>query len=204
MRITIVFFVLLMFVGIFYERGHADNETVIRWNSRTQLILAQCMLAEADESKDDHIAIAYAVRNWLKLVRRRYPMTRYTDLLRRYCSVHKLGFDRLSRRQRWIRQMSFPIKGEGGEIHLNKPKTFPRTASWERKSQKWIEILQRAHEWRVGKYQDPCRGRAIMWGAPQDKDNRWYLPSDKPRGRLVRVKCVGELENWYYRMGSKS
>jgi hypothetical protein len=180
-----------------------NSSLLSEWNSETHLLLAQCMIAEADESEKDHLAIAYASRNWWLFRKDKYPELRYRDILRSYCSVHKLSNKSLSARQRWIRQLLLPKKGEDGNPILSKPIDFPASASWERKSRIWIETLQRAWNWNQGKYVDPCDGEAMHWGAPQDPTNRWYLSTDEPSHRLQRLECSDYLENDYYRYKTK-
>jgi hypothetical protein len=63
--------------------------------------------------------------------------------------------------------------------------------------------LHRAWNWAHGKYRDPCRGRAIVWGAPQDPNDKNYLASDEPSENVTRIYCHGDLENWYYRFKTK-
>lgn len=183
--------------------AEASNR-LIPWTPRTHLILGHCMIAEADESAEDHIAIAYAARNLWKVRQRRWPNMRYEDLLLSYCSVHKLSVKSLSKRQRWIRELGFPKLDESGIPFFEKPENFPRKASWDRKRRIWREILRRAHDWHLGKYKDPCRGRAVHWGAPQDENSRWYLPSDEPSEKLARLPCSDRLENDFYRYKTSS
>ena len=173
--------------------------TDIRWTPQTKLWLAQCMEAEAGESEQDHAAIAYAAENWLALRRKKYPSLRYADVLRAYCSVHKLSIGRLSPRQLWIRQLGLPTRDILGNVVLEKPEAFPSKSSWERKRRIWLQTLQRAQDWYDGKLKDPCHGRAVHWGAPSNPDNWRYLPSDEPSEKLVRLKCSDHLLNDYYR-----
>lgn len=176
----------------------SSPQRLVKWSPQVHWRLATCMIAEASESEADHVAIAYAVRNWLRLRQKKHPHLRYGDILGAYCSVHKLDVHRRSPRQLWISQLSFPQQLDG-TLFVEKPEDFPRKASWKRTRRVWLETLQRARDWSLGKLRDPCRGRAVHWGAPQDRDNRWYLPSDEPSEKLERVQCVGSLENWYYR-----
>lgn len=157
------------------------------------------MVAEAAESEQDHIAVAYSLKNWWELRKRKYPTLRYADVMRAYCSVHKLSLKRLSPRQLWIRQLGFPTRDFLGNVVVDKPEAFPSNASWKRTRRVWLETLQRAQDWYDGKLKDPCRGRAVHWGAPSDPSNRWYLESDVPSEKLVRLKCSDRLENDYYR-----
>lgn len=201
MRITITsgFLLAVLFLVCFPIQA---KESLVPWSQSTHIKLSQCMIAEADESAEDHIAIAYAVKNWWQLRQKRYPTLRFTDVLNAYCSVHKLSTERLSQRQSWIRQLSFPTKKENGFAY-EKPSNFPDTASWERKKRIWAETLKRAQEWNDGKHKDPCKGEAIHWGAPQDPNSKWYLPSDEPSESLERVICDAPLENWYYKYKTK-
>ena len=202
MRKTLILCLFTLLLALWRTPIQA-RETLVQWSPQTHWQLATCMIAEADESKVDHVAVAYAAKNWLQIRQRRHPELRYTDILRRYCSVHKLSLARLSPRQRWIRQLAFPTKGEDGNPIFVKPADFPKRASWKRKERIWMETLQRAYDWHLGKHRDPCRGKAVHWGAPQDPNSRWYLPSDVPSDKLVRLHCNDSLENWYYRYKTK-
>jgi hypothetical protein len=95
--------------------------------------------------------------------------------------------------------LGFPKVGEDGNPVFKRPASFPKKASWKRKKRIWMQTLQRAYNWHLGKYDDPCRGKAVHWGAPQDPNNRWYLPTDEPSDNLVRLSCSDRLENDFYR-----
>lgn len=201
---TLLMVILLILLVPTVGQGRNVTVPLIKtWTSRTHLFLSQCMVAEADESKLDHIAIAYASRNWWLLLTKKYPKLRYIDVISSYCSVHKLEPQRLSKRQRWIRQLDFPQRINGNLI-FHKPTDFPDNASWDRKKQKWQETLQLAYDWNLGKYKDPCNGKAVHWGAPQDPKNKNYLPEDKPSDKLMRLKCSDSLENDFYRFKTQS
>lgn len=163
------------------------------------------MVAEADEGDTDHVAIAYTLKNWLELRQRVHPQLTYGDVIRGVCAVHSTSTP--SKRQLWIRQLDFPRPGDDGNPIFTKPVDFPKKASWERKQKKWFQILQRAWRWSRGEYRDPCQGKSVVWGAPQDPNNMWYLASDVPSERVTRVQCrkllKEDLENWYYRLKTR-
>jgi len=164
------------------------------WSPRTHLALAHCMMAEGPVK--DHAAIAYTARNWLRLRQRVHPYLRYEDVLRSYCSIHKPDHRARYLRPRWIRQLGFP-KSDGT---FDKPADFPKKKpNWKKIQRLWFATLQRAWNWNQGKYRDPCRGKAVIWGAPQDPNNIWYLPSDVPSDKLIRLKCSDKLDNDFYR-----
>lgn len=193
--------VLLVCLWVIPLPAESKKTLLNSWSTYTHLVLAQCMIAESDEGVKDHVAIAYAMKNWLELRRRVHPHLRYVDVARSYCSVHKLSLRGLSKRQTWIRQLGFPQDVDGALVFA-KPTDFPKTASWERKRKVWHQTLQRAWNWNQRKYRDPCRGKAIGWGAPQDPKSKWFLPSDVPSDNLIRISCKG-VTNWFYRFKTK-
>lgn len=181
------------------------NEPLVpNWTSDTHLKLAQCFVAEADEASKDWTAIAYAMRNWLHVRQRPMPHLRYVDITKSICSVHKLRRRSLSQRQIWIRGLSFPAgRDTAGELIFEKPEGFPARSSWIRKKKHWLAALMHADAWRQGRLKDPCKGKAVTWGAPIDPDNPHHLPQDNPfaRGsRVVRLACSDKLANDFYRM----
>jgi len=189
--------ILLMFVTCPVK---TQGKTVLieTWTPQTHLALAHCMLAEG--SKRDHVAIAYAARNRWQLRRKMHPQIRYVDILRGYCSIHKVSHRKRHLRPRWIKQLGFP-KRDGT---FDKPEDFPRKKPrWSKIQRLWFETLQRAWNWNQGKYRDPCKGKAVFWGAPQDPNNIWYLPSDEPSDKLKRLKCSDKLDNDFYRYKTK-
>lgn len=181
-----------------------DESLVPHWTAETHLRLAQCFVAEADEAADDWTAIAYAMKNWLAVRHRVAPTLRYVDMAKTICSVHKIGRRGLTRRQQWIRGLSFPQgRDTAGELIFQKPESFPARASWKRKKGRWEAALMHADAWRQGRLQDPCKGKAVTWGAPRDPNNKWHLPEDDPiaRGdRVVRLACSDQLSNDFYRL----
>lgn len=196
----IIFFILVLLwaAAALAPQAKGDSAQPIIWNAETHLRLSQCFIAEADESVGDWTAVAFTMRNWLESRRKRYPELRYLDIVRTTCSVHKLSDSSRSRRQRWIRALDFPGPDGAGA----RPKGFPRNASWKRKQRYWLKALHHAQRWRDGELRDPCGGRAVIWGAPRDKDNPWHLPSDDPLARgleVVRLPCSDKLANDYYR-----
>lgn len=197
-------FAAAIVVSVSTPVARSEQFLVPQWTPYTQRKTAHCMIAEADENQEDHIAIAYAAFNLWQFRKQRFPRMRYVDLLNAYCSVHKLSLARLSKRQRWIRQLDFPILAQDGEMAVVKPKDFPRKASWKRKRRIWIETLKLANQWNRGELKDPCNGQAVHWGAPSDPKNKWYLPSDVPGKKLVRLRCSDNLLNDYYRFRTKA
>lgn len=192
----------LAFVAI--PAGAKQHTPIVEhWNAETHLRLAQCFIAEADENLDDWTAIAYTLNEWLEVRRKRWPELRFVDVAKGVCSVHKLSPNKRTKRQRWIRDLGFPVAGtEPGSWSLEKPVDFPRTASWKRKQRYWLKALTHAQEWNRRQHRNPCKG-AVIWGAPRDPDDRWHLKTDDPilKGRkVVRLKCSDSLSNDYYRL----
>lgn len=190
----------LLFIALATAQlARSDSSMPIVWNMETHLRLAQCYIAEADEHHGDWTAVSYAMLNWRDVRRRVYPQMRYLDIVRSTCSVHRLSASRRSRRQRWIRNLGLP---DVLDDPMPRPEGFPSGSSWKRKRRYWIKALKHADSWRRGELRDPCRGRAIIWGAPRDPDNPWHLKTDDPflKGyQVVRLACSDELENDYYR-----
>jgi len=199
-------FYLLILTGVMAAitpRVESAGVLVKQWTPYTLLQTARCMIAEADERKDDHVAVAYAAFNLWQFRKQRFPRMRYVDLINAYCSVHKLSPKKLNKRQRWIRELDFPTLTDGNRVVVTKPKDFPAKASWKRKQRIWLETLRLAEQWNRGQLEDPCNGQAVHWGAPMDPENKWYMPSDTPSEKLVRLKCSDRLQNDYYRFKTK-
>ena len=202
MRHLLALLVVAIVLAIVHTARAAPNKVqTVHWSPEAHLRLSQCFIAESDEASDDWTAIAYTIKNWLGYRQRRWPLLRFIDVVKGVCSVHRMAAGRRSTRQRWIRRLSFPISVQ--PFVYEKPRGFPRSSSWERKQRYWTKALRHAARWRNGKLSNPCRGRAISWGAPRDPNNKWHLRSDDPiiRGRpVVRLRCSDRLSNDYYRL----
>lgn len=196
------FALVLLLAAPLYTQG--PEPMVQHWDQTVQRRLSQCFIAESDEASNDWTAIAYALRNWLKVRQRRYPLLRFADVMNSVCSVHKLGSAQLSKRQLWIRSLDLPYGiAEDGEYLIRKPRGFPSASSWERKKDYWLKALAHAQSWYDRRYKDPCGGKAVLWGAPSNPNNKWYLKTDDPKlkdMKVVRLTCSDTLSNDYYRL----
>ena len=152
-----------------------------QWNRETHIWLARAMVAEAGwRAERDHIAIAYVLaRRWRRLTED-WPALRFIDIIRNYCAGLGSYTREFTARQRWLRSLSWSDE---------KPKGWPRAASWSRHLPLWRKALRRSAQWSKGGMSDPCRGRAWHWGGI----------IDTPQGRMVPVNC-GKTRNTYYRV----
>lgn len=151
-----------------------------QWTPNAKLWLSRAMIAEAGwESTRDHIAIAYVLaRRWRTMVKR-FPRMRFVDVIRFYCSGLEPGNHSPTRRQVWLKGLTFGVE---------EPDGWPSSrASWEKHLPLWRSTLTRAARWGSGVFRDPCSGRAWHWGGTMDL----------PKERMYRVDC-GETLNTFY------
>jgi len=151
-----------------------------QWTPRAHLWLARAFVAEAGWTAErDHAAIAWTLqRRWKRAVKR-WPTIRFVDVVRAYCAGLGDWSSRVTRRQRWVRGLSW-----GGD----RPPGWPRKASWAEHVGHWRAALDRAAEWQLGRVADPCRGKlALHWGGDMDA----------PARRMRRVDC-GDTRNTFY------
>lgn len=159
-----------------------------QWTPETHLWTARAAVAEvgwhdgkgwSQEKKDakelEQIAVWYVLRSrWLQLSER-WPKLRFLDVLKAYCALGTRG--QLSKRQRWIRQLT---------LDGRQPAGWPPSASWEKHQPLWIETLDRAEIWAKSRAEsNPCPGANHFGG---------LRAGDVPRGRMMRHPCSDRFE----------
>lgn len=203
LRIILSLIILLTVVN---KSEASEISKVKTWDSLTHLRLSQCFIAEATDSEADWSAIAHALHNWQQVRKRVHPHMRYVDVVTSVCSIHKLSNSKRSRRQKWIRGLSYP-RVVGNSLVFKKPAALPKHMDWESVKTIWIKALLHASKWNKGLIEDPCDGEAIVWGAPSNKRNRLYLKQDDPAytgHKIVRLSCSNSLLNDFYRAMNKA
>jgi len=181
---TITFIIILFW----NTNAKANNLPSEQWTHQTHIWLSRAFVAEAGwDSKRDHIAIAYVIKRRWNRMKKRWDMIRFLDVVRNYCSGLGLQLTREpTDRQKWIRALSFK---------LDKPIGWPDNASWKKHRVLWKKALRRAHDWYIGKYADPCNGKAYNWGGAMDIARAKKL-------KLKPIDC-GETENIFYNSGEE-
>lgn len=163
-----------------------------QWTARAHLWLARAFVAEAGWTAErDHAAIAWTLkRRWERAVRR-WPTIRFVDVVRAYCAGLGEWSPRVTRRQRWVRGLSW-----GGD----RPPGWPLKASWGEHAGYWRAALDRAAAWQLGMVADPCRGKSWHWAGMLIESDRERADKAVREGRWRRVDC-GHTRNVFFGLG---
>lgn len=152
-----------------------------QWSPRAHLWLSRAMVAEAGwHAERDHRGLAYVLaRRWKRAVRR-FPLWRFIDQVREYCTALGGGRRSLSPRQVWLRTLPMVSpEGIGPSTGDAAPEGWPRNAApWSQHRARWRSVLRRADQWHRGELRDPCRGRAVAWGGDMDDPSEALEPVD--------------------------
>ena len=128
--------------------------TVAEWTPEAKLALGVCLWAEVGvypRRRGEHAAIA-----WVLAKRSRRVGVPFVDMVRQYCSVHRVG----PGERAWLLELQ--LNGE-------RPASWPERASWGRRGRWWVATLDWLELWAEGRIYDPCP-RATYWRGPDHVD----------------------------------
>ncbi len=116
-----------------------------------RLVLAQCLIAEAGTKvKDDHRAILWVLRARAQLPRCNGRCDA-ADVALRYCALFRA------------------VEPSPRQAHI-------RALTWEGAGRLSPGVVELVRSWSAGeRVDDPCGGRAILWGGPMDAHpGHWF------------------------------
>lgn len=183
MRIFIIMLALVLLSAGTMEAKNTQLISKEQFDSSTRIWLARAMIGESGWlSVNDHVAIAYVLKRRWNAIQNRWPKIRFKTVILAYAKALGGGRREYTRRQIWVRSLSFD---------LSEPQGWPQKVSWKSHSKYWIQTLERVDRWVRGELPDPCKGRAFHWGGNMDT----------PRETMFPVDC-GDTINTFYGLKS--
>ena len=156
------------------------------WLSRA--VTAEVGLPETTRDEEEQILLAYILLDRYNVRKARNPKEHFVDTVRAYRNGMKKHKKVHTPRMLWLRNLPGVAVANGEVVYpLQKPKHWPKTASWSAAQKVYGKTWVTMDKWAKGELSNPCPG-AKHWGSVTD-----------PRIKgMRRLKCSRLYKNVIY------